>query len=129
MKLVAKVGGASGPLYGTLFIALGKAIPEEPNRAEIAAAFASAIAAVQARAARAMPARRPCSTSSFRRSEAFAAGAATSPTVKSVAARRGGGDDPDARDARARVLPRRAFGRPRRSRRAIVVADDRGALR
>ena len=28
MKLVAKVGGASGPLYGTLFLALSKGLPE-----------------------------------------------------------------------------------------------------
>jgi phosphoenolpyruvate---glycerone phosphotransferase subunit DhaL len=48
-KLVMKVGGASGPLYGTLFLALGKALPADPSRADIAAAFASAIAAVRAR--------------------------------------------------------------------------------
>ena len=48
-KLVMKVGGASGPLYGTLFLALGKALPAEPSRSDAAAAFASAIAAVRAR--------------------------------------------------------------------------------
>jgi phosphoenolpyruvate---glycerone phosphotransferase subunit DhaL len=48
-KLVMKVGGASGPLYGTLFLALGKALPPEPSRSDAAAAFASAIAAVRAR--------------------------------------------------------------------------------
>jgi phosphoenolpyruvate---glycerone phosphotransferase subunit DhaL len=48
-KLVMKVGGASGPLYGTLFLALGKALPDEPSREEAAAAFAAAIAAVRAR--------------------------------------------------------------------------------
>jgi phosphoenolpyruvate---glycerone phosphotransferase subunit DhaL len=48
-KLVMKVGGASGPLYGTLFLALGKALPAEPSRDDVAAAFASAIAAVRAR--------------------------------------------------------------------------------
>ena len=31
MKLVSTVGGASGPLYGTLFMALGKALPDKPN--------------------------------------------------------------------------------------------------
>ena len=30
-----KVGGASGPLYGTLFMALGKELPAEPDRAAI----------------------------------------------------------------------------------------------
>lgn len=49
MKLVMKVGGASGPLYGTLFIALGKELPAEPTRAEVAAAFGAAISAVRAR--------------------------------------------------------------------------------
>ncbi len=41
-KLVMKVGGASGPLYGTLFLALGKALPAEPSRSDAAAAFVSA---------------------------------------------------------------------------------------
>jgi dihydroxyacetone kinase-like protein len=48
-KLVMTVGGASGPLYGTLFLALGKELPAEPSRAEAVAAFAAAIAAVKAR--------------------------------------------------------------------------------
>ena len=49
MKLVSTVGGASGPLYGTLFMALGKALPLEPTRADLAAAFGQAFAAVKAR--------------------------------------------------------------------------------
>jgi dihydroxyacetone kinase-like protein len=48
-KLVMKVGGASGPLYGTLFLALGKALPDSPSRGDAEVAFASAIAAVRAR--------------------------------------------------------------------------------
>jgi len=48
-KLVMKVGGASGPLYGTLFLALAKALPEQPSRDDAAAAFAAAITAVRAR--------------------------------------------------------------------------------
>jgi dihydroxyacetone kinase-like protein len=48
-KLVMKVGGASGPLYGTLFLALGKELPAESTRSEAAAAFSAAIAAVRAR--------------------------------------------------------------------------------
>ncbi len=47
--LVMKVGGASGPLYGTLFIALGKELPAEPGLDDAARAFAAAIAAVKAR--------------------------------------------------------------------------------
>jgi len=47
--LVMKVGGASGPLYGTLFMALGKDLPMEPGRDDLIRAFRSAIVAVQAR--------------------------------------------------------------------------------
>ncbi len=49
MKLVTTVGGASGPLYGTLLMAFGKALPETPTRAEAVEAFAKAIEAVKAR--------------------------------------------------------------------------------
>ena len=49
MTLVMKVGGASGPLYGTLFIALGKTFPELPTRAGVAQAFSAAIDAVKMR--------------------------------------------------------------------------------
>jgi phosphoenolpyruvate---glycerone phosphotransferase subunit DhaL len=48
-KLLMKVGGASGPLYGTLFLALAKELPPEPSRTEAATAFAAAIGAVKAR--------------------------------------------------------------------------------
>jgi dihydroxyacetone kinase-like protein len=49
MALVMKVGGASGPLYGTLFMTLGKALPAEPRHADLVAAFSTAIDAVKAR--------------------------------------------------------------------------------
>jgi phosphoenolpyruvate---glycerone phosphotransferase subunit DhaL len=45
-QLVMKVGGASGPLYGTLFMALGKEIA---TAADFAVAFARAVEAVKAR--------------------------------------------------------------------------------
>jgi len=48
-KLLMKVGGASGPLYGTLFLALAKELPEEPSRTAAVKAFASAIDAVKTR--------------------------------------------------------------------------------
>ncbi|ESY87329.1 dihydroxyacetone kinase [Mesorhizobium sp. LNHC220B00] len=48
-KLVMTVGGASGPLFGTLFMALGKEISVEPDRANLTAAFGKAIDAVAAR--------------------------------------------------------------------------------
>jgi dihydroxyacetone kinase-like protein len=47
--LVMKVGGASGPLYGTLFMSLGKSLADEVTREQAADAFATAIDAVKAR--------------------------------------------------------------------------------
>jgi dihydroxyacetone kinase-like protein len=47
--LVLKVGGASGPLYGTLFMALGKALPDEVTHERLADALALALDAVKAR--------------------------------------------------------------------------------
>ena len=47
--LVMKVGGASGPLYGTLFMSLGKTLEDEVTCERVADAFATAIEAVKAR--------------------------------------------------------------------------------
>jgi dihydroxyacetone kinase-like protein len=52
MDLVLKVGGASGPLYGTLLMALGQALGEAGgplDRAHLAAALRQAVDAVKAR--------------------------------------------------------------------------------
>jgi phosphoenolpyruvate---glycerone phosphotransferase subunit DhaL len=49
MTLVMKVGGASGPLLGTFFMELGKALPEQPVRSDLVAATNKAINAVKAR--------------------------------------------------------------------------------
>ncbi len=49
MALVMKIGGASGPLYGTLLMALGSSWPAEPDGASLAAALESAVAAVAKR--------------------------------------------------------------------------------
>ena len=48
-RLVMTVGGASGPLYGTLFMSLGRALPAAPTQASVAAALAAAVEAVKAR--------------------------------------------------------------------------------
>ena len=45
--LVMKVGGASGPLYGTLLMTLGKELPIAPNRDDLARAVGAAIEAVK----------------------------------------------------------------------------------
>jgi dihydroxyacetone kinase-like protein len=49
MALVMKVGGASGPLYGTLFMTLGKELGPDPSVDDIARALVVAIDAVKAR--------------------------------------------------------------------------------
>ena len=49
MTLVMKVGGASGPLYGTLFMTLGKELPAEPSVADLAHALGLAVEALKAR--------------------------------------------------------------------------------
>jgi dihydroxyacetone kinase-like protein len=49
MTLVMKVGGASGPLYGTLFMTLGKELPGEPAAPGMARALAAAVDALKAR--------------------------------------------------------------------------------
>jgi phosphoenolpyruvate---glycerone phosphotransferase subunit DhaL len=48
-KLLAKVGGASGPLYATLFMTVGKLTPPSPTRLEFVAALTGALEAVKAR--------------------------------------------------------------------------------
>lgn len=48
-KLVMTVGGASGPLFGTLFMTLGKELPERPGRDDLCRAYGKAVEAVAAR--------------------------------------------------------------------------------
>src|SRR3979409_2771560 len=47
--LVMRVGGASGPLYGTLFMSLGKSLEDEVTCERAGAACVAEIEAVQAR--------------------------------------------------------------------------------
>ncbi|HXQ41630.1 MAG TPA: dihydroxyacetone kinase subunit DhaL [Candidatus Udaeobacter sp.] len=47
--LVMTIGGASGPLYGTLFLALGKHLPPAPDLSGAARAFSAAVTAVKTR--------------------------------------------------------------------------------
>jgi len=49
MALVMKVGGASGPLYGTLFMTLGKELSPQPKLAEAAKALQAVVDAMKAR--------------------------------------------------------------------------------
>jgi len=49
MKLVMTVGGASGPLFGTMLMTLGKEVGEAPDRAAFNTAFRKAVDSVAAR--------------------------------------------------------------------------------
>lgn len=50
MTLVMKVGGASGPLYGSLLMGMGKAVADMPREADaVASMFGSGVEAVKAR--------------------------------------------------------------------------------
>ncbi len=49
MTLVMKVGGASGPLYGTLFMTLGKELPDQPTLADMGRALNASVTALKAR--------------------------------------------------------------------------------
>jgi dihydroxyacetone kinase-like protein len=49
MHLVMKVGGASGPLFGTLFMSAAKDLPLDPTIEDLGAALGRAIEAVKAR--------------------------------------------------------------------------------
>jgi phosphoenolpyruvate---glycerone phosphotransferase subunit DhaM len=112
MTLVMKVGGASGPLVGTFFMELGKALPEQPARADLVAATDKAINAVRARG----------------RSEP---GQKTLLDVL-VPGGDGGGPHPrrrsdhaDARDPRSRLVSRRTFDRSHGPGLAFGVPADR----
>jgi phosphoenolpyruvate---glycerone phosphotransferase subunit DhaL len=48
-QLVMKVGGASGPLYGTLLMSLGKGMPADPTLEDVGCCFGAAVDAVKAR--------------------------------------------------------------------------------
>jgi phosphoenolpyruvate---glycerone phosphotransferase subunit DhaL len=51
MKLLGTIGGASGPLISSFFIAMGKALDghTEPDRRQFAAAFSAGVEAIKAR--------------------------------------------------------------------------------
>jgi dihydroxyacetone kinase-like protein len=51
MKLMSTIGGASGPLLGSFFIAMGKSLDGKPEagRRDVATAFAAGVEAIKAR--------------------------------------------------------------------------------
>jgi len=48
-SIVMSAGGASGPLYGTMLLEMGKALPAEPAATDWAAAFTAGVAGVARR--------------------------------------------------------------------------------
>ena len=49
MTLVMKVGGSSGPLYGSLLMAFGRSLPEEPGPRDVVGALQAGVDAVRRR--------------------------------------------------------------------------------
>lgn len=51
MKLLATIGGASGPLIGSFFMAMGKSVKEQPAESlqDVAAAFSAGVEAIKQR--------------------------------------------------------------------------------
>lgn len=49
MTLVMKIGGASGPMYGTLFLTLGKELNGDPSAADAGRALGAAVDAMKQR--------------------------------------------------------------------------------
>ncbi len=127
MKLVMKVGGASGPLYGTLAMELGKRVPASPSRGDWAAALAAAIEAVKTRGKSDVgpedDARRPRARSGEVR------GRRRCRCRQEGGAGRGGGHGAAPGDPRARLVPGRALRRARGSGRALGGAHRRGRVR
>ena len=124
MKLVMKVGGASGPLYGTLFMALGKELPAEPDARRSGRGARRGDRGVKARGKSEVGQKTMLDVlvPVQRRSPRGADAAAQSRRSRGE---RGRGDHADEGDPRPRLVPGRALDRPHRSRRALQRADDR----
>ena len=121
-KLVMTVGGASGPLFGTLFLTLGKELPVEPDRAALAAAFAKAVDAVAARG-KSQVGQKTMLDVLYPVAAALSAGRSSAEIV-AVADAAVAEHEADEGDPRPRLLPRRPLDRPHRSGRALERVDD-----
>ena len=128
MTLVMKVGGASGPLYGTLFMTLGKELPATPSTADVGAGARAAIEAVKARGKSDVGQKTMLDVLVPVHAALAAGGAELAARLRRGAASRRG-DHADEGDPRPRLVPRRTLDRPYGSRRALVRADGRRGLR
>ena len=123
MALVMKVGGASGPLYGTLFMSSARRFP--PSRGATTWSPPSQPRSRRSRrAASPRSARRPCSTCWCPRRRRSPRGA-----TRPLPPRGGRGDDPDEGAPRPRLVPRRPLDRPYGPGRAFQRIDHRGNQR
>ena len=127
--LVMKVGGASGPLYGTLFMSLGKSLEDEVTCERAADAFAAAIEAVKARGKSDVGQKTMLDVLFPVLAVLREGGAGLPARLKATAKRSGGGNDSDAGDPWSRVVSGRAQHRSHGSRRAIVRVDRRRGRR
>ena len=124
-----KVGGASGPLYGTLFMSLGKSLDDEVSREQAADAFAAAVDAVKARG-KSDVGQKTMLDVLFPVLEVLREGGdgvAATPEGDSTGS--GRENHPDAGDPRARVVSGRAQRRSHGPRRTIVRVDRRRGRR
>ena len=123
MHLVTRVGGASGPLYGTLFMSLGKGLSDIPDRPALAAAFRGAVDAVKARG-KSDGGMKTMLDVLLPLAETLENGGARPDGGNAQAGQRGrGGHHAAAGDPRPRLVPGRAVQGPYGSRRAIQPAD------
>ena len=122
-----KVGGASGPLYGTLFMTLGKEIAAErrPRRSS-RPRLAKAIDAVKARG-KSEAGQKTMLDVLVPGADALRGGREPRPRSPTCADAAAEATDADEGDPRPRLLSRRPLDRPHGSRRALDRADRRGA--
>ena len=117
-----KVGGASGPLYGTLFMALGKSLADEVTREQAAEAFAAAIDAVKARGKSDAGQKTMLDVLFPVLGVLREGGAELGARLKAAASAAARGYHPDAGDPRPRLVSGRAQHRSHGPRRAILRA-------
>ncbi len=120
--LVMKVGGASGPLYGTLFMALGKDLPAEPTAAPTwSRAFRGGGRPRCKARGKSERGQKTMLDVLIPVAEALEAGHSSQRRDRARRACSGGCDHSGQGGARPRLVPRRAVDRPYGSRRAVVA--------
>ena len=120
MALVMKVGGASGPLYGSLFIAMGKELGDRPAAmALLPEVFGAGVSAVAARGKSAVGEKTMLDVLTPVLDATRAGGPGLAARIAGSRRARGRGDHPHARHQGPRRLSRRAERRPYGPRRPL----------